>query len=159
MTLLRDSATSAVMSVMFFFTLIPIRTSWFYNRPLIFLINQQMMQEAPPMEWTDIEGTQHSMPRMDWCWDYVSVYKRFCYILNALWGVVLLGEFIAKVVMIELTSLTVDQIVLYGNIIVIVVMVSMTVGTIIVSHRVRKLTAAYIETWLKQNDYSTAKPK
>lgn len=144
---------------MFFFTLIPLKTRWFHIRPLIFLFSQEMMREAPPVEWTDYQGNFHSVPKMDWCWDYAKSYKRFCYILNALWAFILMGEFLAKVIMIELTSLTVDQIVLYGNIILITVMTTMTVGTSIVSHRIRKSTAAYIETWLKENDYSKRLPK
>lgn len=144
---------------MFFITMIPIRTRWFCNRPLIFLISQQIMEEAPPIEWTDGNGVHHSVPRANWCWDYFPVYKKICYTLNAIWGIILMAEFIAKVVMIELTSLTVEQIVLYGYIILIVIMVTMTVATAIITHRVLKLIAAFAATWLKQNDFSKRLPK
>ncbi|KAG1062436.1 hypothetical protein G6F42_027427 [Rhizopus arrhizus] len=51
LTLLRDSTVTAVISLMFFFTLIPLKTRWFTIRPMIFLFSQQMMSEQPPVEW------------------------------------------------------------------------------------------------------------
>lgn len=139
---------------MFAITLIPIRTKWFYNRPLIFLVSQQMAASAPPVEWVDAQGEKHSVPRMDWSWDFSHEYRRFCYILTATWSFVLMGEFVAKVVMIEATSLDVDHIILYGNIIIAVVTVTMTVSTIYFSSRLRKSIIAKAKIWRQENDYS-----
>ena len=138
---------------MFFITLIPLRTKWFTIRPLIYLISQQMMAERPPITWTDIEGEEHSQELMEWIWEHCHIFRKYCYILCALWSFVLMAEFVAKVIMIK-SSLTIDQILLYGNIMVIVVIVTMTVGTTIASRFIRKRTVAILDEWKKENDYT-----
>jgi hypothetical protein len=143
---------------MFFITLIPLKTRWFTVRPLIYLFAQQMMAEAPPVEWTDNKGEYHSLERMEWIWKYCSIFRKYCYILCAIWGCVLAGEFIAKVIMIQ-STLTIDQILLYGNIIVIVVIVTMTVGTIFASRFVRKRIIVILKQWQKENDFTKKLPK
>lgn len=153
LALLRDSTTTALISLMFFVTLIPLRTKWFTVRPLIFLFAQQMTAEAEPIQWTDIEGEEHSLPLMEWVWRECYVFRKYCYILCALWSAVLMGEFIAKVIMIK-STLTVDQIVLYGNIIVIVVIVVMSVGSTLYTKRMKKRIAVIAAEWRKNNDFS-----
>ncbi|KAI7889864.1 uncharacterized protein EV154DRAFT_423056 [Mucor mucedo] len=151
--LLRDSTTTAIVSLMFFITLIPLQTRWFKIRPLVFIIGQQMMAGAAPYTWTDIEGEKHEEESMEFIWQFSSMFRKYCYIMSGLWGVLLMGEFIAKVIMIQ-SSLTVDQVVLYGNIIVIVVVVSMTVGSTIASSIMRKKIAASIAEWRLENDFT-----
>lgn len=158
LTLLRDSTITAVISLMFFITLIPLKTKWFTIRPIIFLISQQMMSEQPPIKWVDADGVHHSLETMEWTWQNVPFYRRFCYILGAVWGSVLLGEFLAKIIMIE-SALDIDHIILYGNIILICIMVSMTTGTLVASHYVRKRAAVKLEIWLKQNDFTDRLPQ
>ncbi|KAI8967096.1 hypothetical protein BDF20DRAFT_908537 [Mycotypha africana] len=154
LALLRDSATTGIISVLFFLTLIPPRTRWFYNRPLVFLMYSQMTENVAPKKWTDEEGGLHSMSTHEWVWAYFPLFRIYCYLLSGLWGFVLMGEFISKVIMIEATQLDVDRIVLYGQIIVIVVTVTMTVGTVIASRLMTKRMAVEAEEWFKQNDYS-----
>lgn len=158
LTLLRDSTVTAVISLMFFFTLIPLKTRWFTIRPMIFLFSQQMMSEQPPVEWVDKQGKHCSMEQMEFLWQNVPFYRRYCYILNVLWGLALLGEFLAKVIMIE-SSLDVDHIILYGNIIMLSVMLSMTIGTLIASRFVRKRCVADSKVWHKENNYADRLPK
>lgn len=158
LTLLRDSTTTAIVSLMFFITLIPLKTKWFTIRPLIYLFSQQMMAESPPVDWTDIEGKKHSVERMEWIWQHCSIFRKYCYILCAIWGVMLMGEFVAKVIMIK-SSLTIDQILLYGNIIVIAVVVTMTIGTTIASRFVRLRITAQFKEWRKENDFTKKLPK
>ncbi|KAL0140662.1 hypothetical protein V8B55DRAFT_1509395 [Mucor lusitanicus] len=142
LTLLRDSTVTAVISLMFFVTLIPLKTRWFTLRPMIFYK----------------QGEHQSMEKMEFLWQNVPVYRRYCYILDAIWGFVLLGEFLAKVIMIK-SSLDIDHIILYGNIILISVMVSMTTGTLIASRFVRKRCVADSKKWLKENNYAARLPK
>ncbi|KAG2209795.1 hypothetical protein INT47_001943 [Mucor saturninus] len=151
--LLRDSTTTAIVSLMFFITLIPLQTRWFKIRPLVFIIGQQMMAGAAPYTWTDIEGEKHEEESMEFIWQFSSMFRKYCYIMSGLWGVLLMGEFIAKVIMIQ-SSLNVDQIVLYGNIIVIVVVVSMTVGSTIASTIMKKKIAVSIAEWRLENDFT-----
>jgi hypothetical protein len=143
---------------MFFVTLIPLKTKWFTVRPMIFLFSQQMMSEQPPVEWVDKHGDHHSMERMEWLFQNVSYYRRYCYILGAIWGTILLGEFVAKIIMIE-SSLDVDHIILYGNIILICIMVSMTTGTLIASHFVRKRCFADSKLWHQENNFADRLPQ
>lgn len=151
--LLRDSTTTAVISVMFIFTLIPLKTKWFTIKPMVFIIGQQMMAGAPPFTYTDIEGEKHEEDTMEVIWRLSSMFRKYCYISTAIWGVLLMGEFVAKVIMIE-SSLTVDQIVLYGNIIVIVIVVTMTVGSTIASHIIRKKIGVMLKEWRLENDFT-----
>lgn len=117
-----------------------------------------MMAESPPVDWTDIEGKKHSVERMEWIWQHCSIFRKYCYILCAIWGVMLMGEFVAKVIMIK-SSLTIDQILLYGNIIVIAVVVTMTIGTTIASRFVRLRITAQFKEWRKENDFTKKLPK
>ncbi|KAI8640015.1 hypothetical protein BD408DRAFT_420503 [Parasitella parasitica] len=50
LTLLRDSTVTAVVSVLFLLTLIPLRTKWFIIRPVIFLFTKQMLIDQPPVQ-------------------------------------------------------------------------------------------------------------
>ncbi|KAI8329907.1 hypothetical protein BD560DRAFT_416589 [Blakeslea trispora] len=137
LALLRDSTTTAVISLMFFITMIPLSTKWFTIRPLIFLITQSFLAAYPKAEWTDEHGQFHSMEVSEALWQYAPPYRKFCYVVNGLWAIFLMLEFVAKVVMIQ-SSLTVDQVVLYGNIMVIVVVIGMSLFTFLYSKRLRR---------------------
>ncbi|KAI8077058.1 hypothetical protein BDF21DRAFT_342100 [Thamnidium elegans] len=156
--LVRDSATTAIVSLMFLVTLIPIQTKWFTVRPLIYLISQQMMVESPPITWTDRSGEEKSQELMEWVWEHCKVFRTYCYVLCAIWGVALMGEFVAKVIMIQ-STLTIDQVLLYGNIIVITIVSVITIGTIIASRFIRKRTMAIAVAWKLENDFSKDFPK
>ncbi|GAA5804723.1 hypothetical protein HPULCUR_010227 [Helicostylum pulchrum] len=156
--LIRDSATTAIVSLMFLVTLIPLRTKWFTVRPLIYLISQQMMVESPPVTWTDRSGEEKSQELMEWIWENCKIFRTYCYVLCAIWGVALMGEFVAKVIMIQ-STLTIDQVLLYGNIIVITVVLVITVGTIIASRSIRKRTTAIAAAWKLENDFAKDFPK
>jgi hypothetical protein len=158
LAMLRDSTVTAVVSLMFLVTLIPLRTRWFTIRPLIFLISQQMMAGLPPTTWIDANGEKHEMDRMEWVWKYCPIYRKYCYILCAIWGILLMAEFAAKVIMIQ-STLSVDQIVLYGNIMVIVVVVVMTIGTIVASREITKRIDVIAKQWTKENDFTVKKRK
>lgn len=153
MALLRDSAVTAIISSIFLLSLIPLKTRWFQIRPLIFVIGRQMLEGAPPHTWTDIEGEKHESDQMDFIWELSSMFRKYCYIMSGLWGIILMGEFIAKVIMIK-SSLTVDQIVLYGNIIVAVVVVLMTVGSTITSTFMQKKIVILMAEWKSANDFT-----
>lgn len=158
MTLLRDSTVTAVVSVLFLLTLIPIRTKWFTVRPIVFLFTQQLMIEQPPVEWKDKEGNDKSMKRSEWIWHNSAFYRKFCYIICGAWGVLLMAEFVAKVIMIK-SSLTLDQIVLYSNIMIIAVVVGMTTATLIFSSYLGKRMTKDSEAWAKDNTLDGKVPK
>ncbi|KAL9550753.1 hypothetical protein MBANPS3_004581 [Mucor bainieri] len=158
LTLLRDSTITAVVGALFLVTLIPIRTKWFTVRPIVFLFTQQMMVERPPVEWKDKEGKDKSMDRSEWIWHNSAFYRKFSYVICGAWGVLLLAEFVAKVIMIK-STLTLDQVVLYSNIMVVVVVVGMTTATLLFSSYLGKRMMKDGEVWAKENTFDGKVPK
>ncbi|EIE91770.1 hypothetical protein RO3G_16481 [Rhizopus delemar RA 99-880] len=142
-SLLRDSITTATIGVVLFITLIPLKTRWFTIRPMLFTIIQEAFSKTAPFTWTDQEGLQHSVPVTDFKWDHISAFRKFCYVITFAWGVLLIGEFVAKVIMIG-SILDVDQIVLYGNIIVIVIVIFMTSVTAVGFYFIQKRSMAFV---------------
>ncbi|KAI7889882.1 uncharacterized protein EV154DRAFT_466616 [Mucor mucedo] len=151
--LLRDSATTAFVSVLFFISLIPLKTRWFRIRPLVFVFGKQMMEGAPPHTWTDIEGEKHEKDQMEFIWELSSMFRKHCYIVSGLWGVVLMGEFAAKVIMIK-STLSVEKVVLYGNIIVAAVVGLMIVGSTVTSTLMQKKIVVLMAEWKSANDFT-----
>ncbi|KAG1056730.1 hypothetical protein G6F43_001400 [Rhizopus delemar] len=151
-SLLRDSITTATIGVVLFITLIPLKTRWFTIRPMLFTIIQEAFSKTAPFTWTDQEGLQHSVPVTDFKWDHISAFRKFCYVITFAWGVLLIGEFVAKVIMIG-SILDVDQIVLYGNIIVIVIVIFMTSVTAVGFYFIQKRSMAFVSKWKNSNDY------
>lgn len=156
--MLRDSTVTAVVSVLFLITLIPLRTRWFTVRPIIFLFTQQIYVDQPPIEWKDKEGNNQSVNRSEWIWQNSAFYRKFCYIICGAWGILLMAEFVAKVIMIK-SSLTIDQIILYSNIIVIAVVVSMTTVTVGLSGYIGRRITKDNEAWAKENTFDGKIPK
>ncbi|KAI9277859.1 hypothetical protein BY458DRAFT_504252 [Sporodiniella umbellata] len=78
LTLLRDSAVTAMIGGLFLITLIPLKT-----------------------RWTDRAGQEHSQSTPNFNWDHIKIYRLFAYATTAGWGTLLMGEFIAKVIMIK----------------------------------------------------------
>lgn len=152
--MLRDSTTTAVIGLAFVVTLIPIRTHWFKVYPLTFLITQQIMSEMT-VEWVDAEGVANSVPVPEFYWTHMHSFRRHAYIWTAIWGVSLLVEFAVKVIMIVGTSLTIDQIVLYGFIVVISIVVIVSVSSTLSSVRLRRECTAFHNEWMKANDYTS----
>lgn len=154
--LLRDSTTTAVISLAFFVTLIPLRTPWFKLYPLTFLIYQQMTSEMPPLEWTDYDGQRQALPRPLFFWEHFHYFRRQNYITTLIWAVALMTEFVVKVIMITATSLSVDIIMLSGMIVMLVLTVASATAVIIITRRTRKRCVVFLDDWLKTNDYSSS---
>ncbi|ORY93572.1 hypothetical protein BCR43DRAFT_527101 [Syncephalastrum racemosum] len=149
--LLRDSATTAVIALLFGITLIPVRTPWLDIRPLTFLIGHQINEEAPPIEWVDENGVRHEMNPMDWMWDVVrGPTRKFHYLLTGGWSFFLFAEFIIRVCLVELSALSVSAIFLTGTIITVVVIVIMSTGSIIGSIYLKRVG----DRWMKVNNYA-----
>lgn len=76
---------------------------------------------------------------MEFCWQWSREFKKGTYILTAAWGVILFLEFVAKLIM-YFSSITVDQLVLYGNIVLGVTLDTMGELNIIYSRIIRLRT-------------------
>ncbi|CAO3609530.1 unnamed protein product [Cunninghamella blakesleeana] len=154
MALLRDSFTTLVVSVAFLITLIPLRTKWFSIYPLTFLIMKSMLSESPPMEWYDEDGNKNTLPTHEFLWNNMPNFPKYQYINTSIWGFTLLSEFIIKVIMIEATTLTIDEIVTYSTIVVAVSISLASVASVISSIYVRRKCISFVNEWKKVNDYS-----
>jgi hypothetical protein len=110
LVMLRDSSITCVTGLCFLLTLIPFRTKRIIIIPLSYMIFSQMFSGGDRVEWTDEEGVEYSLTKPDWMFAYVPWVRLYAYVSTATWGIILLGEFIAKVIMIK-STLTIDQIV------------------------------------------------
>ncbi|RUP05581.1 hypothetical protein BC936DRAFT_140504 [Jimgerdemannia flammicorona] len=137
--LLRESAITSVIGVIFLASLIPFRFGSYVSRPL-FLRMQMEALPVPPVTLAD--GTD--MARPEWFWQNFPQYRRDMRLLSAVWGVGLLGEFVVKVIMIE-SSLTIDQIVYIGNIVLSSVTVLLMLLTGAYNHRAHRKVMAEAE--------------
>lgn len=153
--ILRDSIATVVIAVMFLLTLIPIRTRWFKVYPITHLVNTEMMNEAGPIVWTNEHGQEESMPRSDWTWDHVKRYRIFHCILSFFWGFLLLLQFTAVIMMLFLNA-TIDQIILYSNIILLIFLLILFPVTAYVMIRMRKHLIQAEEEWRAEHDYYTS---
>lgn len=110
LVLLRDSSVTCVVGLCFLLTLIPIKTKRFNNRPLQFLFYAQIIESLSPVTWRDEQGNEYTLSRADWLYTYVPYIRTYSISTTVLWGTLLLGEFIIKVILIT-SSLTTDQVV------------------------------------------------
>lgn len=115
-----------------------------------------MLSELPPIEWYDEDGSKKSLPRPEFLWSYMPIFPKYQYLSTSIWGFSLLTEFIIKVIMIEATTLTVDQIYTYGTIIMAVIISLASVNSVILSMHLRKKCLNFIAEWKKVHDYSLA---
>ncbi|KAG0164716.1 hypothetical protein DFQ28_009688 [Apophysomyces sp. BC1034] len=150
--LLRDSAVTALVGLMFLITLIPVSTKWLTIRPLTFLLSQQMLSEMPPVSWIDRDGVKHSTSLMNWIWDHLREFRIYSYTLTALWGICLIGEFGARVGMVE-SNMTIDQIMLYGNVIVAVVVASLSLFSGICATKLQERAMKRGKEWTAENHF------
>ncbi|CAO3598844.1 unnamed protein product [Absidia cylindrospora] len=153
LALLRDSTVTCVVSCAFLITLIPIKTRWFKSKPLTFIIAQSFVSELPPIRWIDRNGETQEKPLLNFLWRHSPAFRWHNITMTALWGICLMGEFIAKVLMIK-SDMSVDDIVWISNVIVIIVVVVLSVLSTIGSMLVRKYSKAYILAWMQENDFT-----
>jgi hypothetical protein len=134
--LLRESCTTAAIGTFFFLSLIPIKIGKWQLKPLNYSIAAQMQAAAPSVKFMRY-GKMVEMKRPAFCWEFSKQYRNNMRIGTLLWGIALLSEFAGKLIM-YFSPLSIDQMVLYGNIILAVVMVTMTAITFTLSYRLRK---------------------
>lgn len=151
--LLRDGAVTAVVGVMFLVTLPPIQTRWFINRPLTYIMACQMYSELSGYRWIDKDGTKREMKVMDWMWQHITFFRYNMYAQTAAWGVLLVLEFVAVVLMVE-STLSIDDIVKYNNIITSVVVAVMVTFSIACGTLNRRYEIKIGKAWAAENDYT-----
>ncbi|RUP43700.1 hypothetical protein BC936DRAFT_136840 [Jimgerdemannia flammicorona] len=143
--LLRESAITCVIGLIFLFSLVPFRIGSYINRPLVYRISAQTFP-MPPVKFSD--GTE--MPRSEWLWQNLPRYRHDMRLVSAAWGIGMLAEFTAKVIMVE-SSLTIDGIVLIGNIVLGSVTGGLTLFNVFYGRGVRARAMADAEEFVKIN--------
>ncbi|KAI9246895.1 hypothetical protein BDA99DRAFT_414801, partial [Phascolomyces articulosus] len=98
--LLQDSIVTAVIGLMFFLTMIPLRTKWVSIYPMTHMAGQQMVVALAPLKWMDQNGEQQEMKVPDFVWKNMRVYRVGSYTLTLMWGVGLVAIFGARAAMI-----------------------------------------------------------
>jgi hypothetical protein len=134
--LLRESIVTAATGALFLLSLIPIKIGRWRNRPLTYGVTAQMLAVAPPVRYFRY-GEMVEKSRAEFSWEFSKVFRRAMYVGSFLWGIALELEFGGKVIM-YFSSLTIDQFVLYGNIVMAAILGGMTVFTIFHARRMRK---------------------
>ncbi|KAI8576808.1 hypothetical protein K450DRAFT_283143 [Umbelopsis ramanniana AG] len=157
LVLLRDSSVTCVVGICFLLTLIPIKTKRFNNRPLQFLFYAQIIENLSPVTWKDEQGNEYTLSRADWLYTYVPYLRTYAIATTVLWGVMLEAEFIAKVILIT-SSLTTDQVVNYGNIIIGVITAVATVGSVLISAPIRSRSLKSYKEWESQRFHPAPPP-
>lgn len=149
--MLRDSAITMLIAVLFMLTLIPLRTRWLNIYPITWTVFKRAYYDTvTPYHWRSENGDRHEMPFSDFIWLYIPKARTYNYMLTAAYSIALTAEFIARVIMIEGTDMSVDRIALYGNVILgvlIAVVAILTVWACI-------LIQALCVKWAQVNDYT-----
>ncbi|KAI9249671.1 hypothetical protein BDA99DRAFT_445478 [Phascolomyces articulosus] len=149
-TILRDSAVTAVVSLVFYATMIPIETTWIKIRPLTFILSTEMLIDAKATyHWINPKGMRQEMSVVDWVWS-VRKIRIYHYCLTCGWATCLMGDYIVRVVMVTATDISKHDIYLSGSIIVMIELVIMTVLGVIVAVMTRRVT----RQWVRDNDYT-----
>ncbi|KAJ8654711.1 hypothetical protein O0I10_009601, partial [Lichtheimia ornata] len=150
-TLLRDSATTMLIAVLFMLTLIPFRTRWLNIYPITWTIFKRAYYDTvTPYHWRNENGDRHEMPFSDFIWLYIPKARTYNYTLTAAYSIALTAAFIARVIMIEASNMSVHQIVLYGNVILGVFIAIAAIATVWAAI----LIQASCVKWAKANDYT-----
>ncbi|CDS10489.1 hypothetical protein LRAMOSA03165 [Lichtheimia ramosa] len=150
-TLLRESSITLLIAVLFMLTLIPLRTRWLNIYPITWsVIKRAYYDTVMPYHWRNEHGDRHEMPFSDFLWSYIPKARTYNYMLTAAYSVALTADFVARVIMIEATDMPVDQVVLYGNIILGVLIGVVAIATIWALY----LIQASCVKWAQANDYT-----
>ncbi|KAI9278759.1 hypothetical protein BDA99DRAFT_429164 [Phascolomyces articulosus] len=151
--LVRDSAVGAVVGFFFLLSLIPLNTKWLVIRPLTFIMGQQMFSEVY-YRWTDRDGNPQQQNILAWQWEHIRYFRWSMRIQSALWSFVLFMQLVACVLFVEVTDMSVDDIVKYNNIITSVytpVMITISISAGIYGVRFEKRIG---KAWVEENDFT-----
>ncbi|KAI9278746.1 hypothetical protein BDA99DRAFT_420405, partial [Phascolomyces articulosus] len=121
--LIRDQAVGAVIGLMFLLTLISLRTKWIDIRPLTYIVAMQIY-EGIYYRWTDRDGNRQEQSFLHWQWDNVKLFRVSMYIPSGGWAFFLIMSLVACILMVNISNLSVDQIVMLNNIIGIAITVT-----------------------------------
>ena len=166
--LLEKSIDTGTVSIIFAITLIPFRCchrrcrlrplAYYFYQDLVptdrsqvglpedFFHNPQYSQNEDDTLLPNYSNQTEISRVSEWIYLHCSSFRRSCFIITAIWAVGLLSEFLGRLTLI-LVHLSVNQIVLYGNIIFAIATVFCIGATILCIVRERRQTLAFIRQW------------
>ncbi|KAF9953099.1 hypothetical protein BGZ72_005708 [Mortierella alpina] len=136
--LLRDSLVTCASGLIFLASLIPLRMARFQVRPLTYGVSAQMMSASPSVQYF-VRGNLVEQTLPEFCWQWSRRYRRGMRTLTAVWGIALLLEFTLRLIF-YLSSMNLDHLVMWGNIVLVCTLGTAGLFTIASSHFVRKWT-------------------
>lgn len=151
--ILREAVVTAVVGTMFLVTLIPIRSKRFTMRPMAYTMFRQMVFSEFIYRWIDKDGKEQEMGVAEWQWQHVRQFRISMFLQTTMWGILLDMELVAAVIMVK-SSLTLDEVVAYNNIItslVVALQIVVSIAALIYCYRVSKRIGA---AWTRENDYT-----
>ncbi|KAF9213794.1 hypothetical protein BGZ59_004805 [Podila verticillata] len=160
--LLRDSLVTCASGLIFLASLIPIKIGKFQVKPLTFGVSAQMMAASPSIQYF-VEGNLVEQSLSEFCWQWSRHYRRGMRGLTAVWGIALLLEFTIRLIF-YFSSMTLDQLIMWGNIVLVCTLGAAGLFTIASSHFVRKWTTedvAFAKAQLERDheDWEAAHPR
>ncbi|CAF1280878.1 unnamed protein product [Rotaria sp. Silwood1] len=176
--LLEKSLVTGIVSIIFAITLIPFHCChencrlrplgyYFYqdlipiNREQIglpenlFINNQESIDEQYSENENEIlihksSNKQEVAQVYEWIYINCSSFRIACYLITSTWAVGLLSEFLSRLILI-LVHLSINKLVIYGNVILSTITVICILITIICVTRERKQTIILIEQWKQEH--------
>ncbi|KAF9900450.1 hypothetical protein EC991_007328 [Linnemannia zychae] len=136
--LLRDSLVTCASGLIFLASLIPIKIGKFQVKPLTYGVSAQMMAASPSIQYF-VEGNLVEQTQSEFCWQWSHRYRRGMRTMTAVWGIALLLEFTLRLIF-YFSSMSLDHLVMLGNIVLICTLGTAGLFTIALSHYVRKWT-------------------
>ncbi|CAF3457948.1 unnamed protein product [Rotaria sp. Silwood2] len=177
--LLEKSLVSGIVSIIFAITLIPFHCC--RVRPLVYYFYQDLVptdreqvglpenlftnnnnnnnQESIHEQYSEDENEvlirkssnkQEVAQVYEWIYTNCSSFRTSCYVITSIWAIGLLSEFLTRLTLI-LIHLSVNKIVIYGNVVLSSVTVICILITIICVTRERKQTIILIEQWKQEH--------
>lgn len=122
-------------------------------RPMAYTMYRQMIFSEFIYRWIDKDGKEQEMGVAEWQWAHVRQFRISMYCQTCMWGILLDLELVAAVIMVK-SSLTLDQVVAYNNIItslVVALQIVVSIAALIYCYRVSMRIGA---TWTRENDYA-----
>ncbi|CAF1388570.1 unnamed protein product [Rotaria sordida] len=175
--LLEKSLVTGIVSIIFAITLIPFHCCHHYCRlrPLAYYFYQDLIptnreqiglpenifsnnQETIHEQYSEHENevlihkssNKEIAQVYEWIYNNCSSFRISCYIITSTWSIGLLSEFLARLILI-LVHLSINKIVIYGNVILSSVTIICILITIICVTKERKQTLILIEQWKQEH--------
>ncbi|CAF3431189.1 unnamed protein product [Rotaria sp. Silwood1] len=167
--LLEKSIITGILSIIFALTLIPLQCCqyYFHIRPLAYYFYQDLVpikrhEVGLPDHIFEYEGhdDEHSIIKLsykqevaqvyEWFYTHCSSFRSTCYIITSIWSIGFLLEFLGRFTLI-LVRLSINNIVIYGHVILSSITIIMILLTIICIAKERQQTLRFIEQW--KNDH------